>query len=121
LGDELVIEAKMKPADISFVRVGQTAAIKLDAYDYTIYGMFHGKVKYISPDTLVEKTPEGEQRYFRVLITLGKTELTAKNGQKIALSPGMTAQVDIVTGNRTVLTYLTKPIIKTFSEAFHER
>ncbi len=121
LGDELVIEAKMKPADISFVRVGQTAAIKLDAYDYSIYGMFHGKVKYISPDTLVEKTPEGEQRYFRVLITLGKTELTAKNGQKIALSPGMTAQVDIVTGNRTVLTYLTKPIIKTFSEAFHER
>jgi multidrug efflux pump subunit AcrA (membrane-fusion protein) len=52
---------------------------------------------------------------------MGETELTAKNGKKIILAPGMTTQVDIITGNRTVLTYLTKPIIKTFSEAFHER
>jgi multidrug efflux pump subunit AcrA (membrane-fusion protein) len=120
-GDELIVEAKMKPADISFVKPGQTAAVKLDAYDYSIYGIFHGKVKYISPDALMEKTPEGEQYYFRVLITMGETELTAKNGKKIMLTPGMTAQVDIVTGNRSVLTYLTKPIIKTFSEAMHER
>ncbi len=120
-GDELIIEAKMKPSEISFVKPGQLAAVKLDAYDYSIYGMFHGKVKYISPDTLKERTPEGEQLYFRVLIAMGQTELTAKNGKKIELTPGMTAQVDIVTGNRSVLTYLTKPIIKTFSEAFHER
>jgi multidrug efflux pump subunit AcrA (membrane-fusion protein) len=120
-GDELIVEAKMKPSDISFVKPGQIAAVKLDAYDYSIYGIFHGKVKYISPDALMEKTPEGEQYYFRVLITMGETELTAKNGKKIMLTPGMTAQVDIVTGNRSVLTYLTKPIIKTFSEAMHER
>jgi len=120
-GDELIIEAKMKPADISFVKVGQLAAVKLDAYDYSIYGMFHGKVKYISPDALIENTSKGEEYYFRVLITMGETELTAKNGKKIILTPGMTAQVDIVTGNRSVLTYLTKPIIKTFSEAMHER
>jgi multidrug efflux pump subunit AcrA (membrane-fusion protein) len=120
-GDELIVEAKLPPSDISFVRVGQKAAVKLDAYDYSIYGIFHGEVKYISPDTLVEQTREGEKYYFRVLITMGETELTAKNGKKIALSPGMTAQVDIVTGNRSVLTYLTKPIIKTFSEAMHER
>ena len=120
-GDELIIEAKMKPSDISFVKVGQKAGIKLDAYDYTIYGLFHGTVKYISPDTLVEKTNKGDEYYFRVLISLGQTELTAKNGKKIKLTPGMTAQVDIVTGNRSVLTYLTKPVIKTFSEAMHER
>lgn len=120
-GDELIIEAKMKPSDISFVKPGQMAAVKLDAYDYSIYGMFHGKVKYISPDALMERTQKGEEYYFRVLISMGETELTAKNGKKIILAPGMTTQVDIITGNRTVLTYLTKPIIKTFSEAFHER
>lgn len=120
-GDELLIEAKMPPSDISFVRPGQNVAIKLDAYDYSIYGIFHGTVKYISPDTLMEKTSEGEKYYFRVLITLGQTEVIAKNGKKINLTPGMTTQVDIVTGSRTVLTYLTKPVIKTFSEAFHER
>lgn len=120
-GDELIIEAKMRPSDISFVKPGQNVAIKLDAYDYSIYGIFHGKVKYISPDTLMEKTSEGEKYYFRVLITLGETEVIAKNGKKINLTPGMTTQVDIVTGSRSVLTYLTKPIMKTFSEAFHER
>ena len=120
-GDELIIEAKMKPSDISFVKPGQLAAVKLDAYDYSIYGVFHGKVKYISPDALMERTQKGEEYYFRVLISMGETELTAKNGKKIILTPGMTTQVDIITGNRTVLTYLTKPIIKTFSEAFHER
>jgi len=120
-GDELIIEAKMKPSDISFVKPGQLAAVKLDAYDYSIYGVFHGKVKYISPDALMERTQKGEEYYFRVLISMGETELTAKNGKKIILTPGMTTQVDIITGNRTVLTYLTKPIIKTFSESFHER
>jgi multidrug efflux pump subunit AcrA (membrane-fusion protein) len=120
-GDELIVEAKLPPSDISFVRVGQPAAVKLDAYDYSIYGIFRGKVKYISPDTLEEQTKEGEKYYFRVLITMGETELIAKNGKKILLTPGMTGQVDIVTGNRSVLTYLTKPIIKTFSEALHER
>jgi len=120
-GDELIIEAKLPPADISFVRPGQKASVKLDAYDYSIYGIFHGKVKYISPDTLMEKTSEGEKYYFRVLITLGETEIIAKNGKKINLTPGMTTQVDIVTGSRSVLTYLTKPVTKTFSEAFHER
>ncbi len=120
-GDKLIIEAKMSPSDISFVKTGQLAAIKLDAYDYSIYGIFHGKVEYISPDTILEKTQEGDKYYFRVLIVLDKTELVSKDHKKIELTPGMTAQIDIITGNRSVLTYLTKPIIKTFSEAFHER
>ena len=120
-GDELIVEAKLSPADISFIKQGQKAAIKLDAYDYSIYGVFHGIVKYISPDTLTEKTAEGEKHYFRVLITLNQTELISKSGKKIEIAPGMTAQVDIITGNRSVLTYLTKPITKTFSESFHER
>lgn len=120
-GDELIIEAKLNPADISFIKKGQKAAVKLDAYDYSIYGIFSGKVKYISPDTLVEKTSEGDKHFFRVLITLNHSELRSKSGKTITMEPGMTAQIDIITGERTVLSYLTKPITKTFAESFHER
>lgn len=120
-GDRLIVEAKLNPSDISFIKQGQKAAVKLDAYDYSIYGIFHGVVKYISPDTLVEKTSEGEKHYFRVQIALDQTELISKAGKKIEIAPGMTAQVDIITGTRSVLAYLTKPITKTLSESFHER
>jgi multidrug efflux pump subunit AcrA (membrane-fusion protein) len=119
--DDLIVEAKLQPADLSFIKKGQLAAVKLDAYDYSIYGIFHGKVAYISPDTLVEKTSQGDKFYFRVLISLKKDDLLSKSGKEITLSPGMTAQIDITTGERTVLSYLTKPVTKTFSESLHER
>ena len=120
-GDKLLVEVKLPPSDISFVKTGQRAAVKLDAYDYSIYGIFDGEVVYISPDTLIEKTAQGEKFYFRVQIKLDQTSLIAKNGKAIEVTPGMTTQVDIITGSRTVLHYLTKPITKTFSEAFHEK
>ena len=114
--DKLIVEAKFHPRDLSFIQIGQKAAVKLDAYDYSIYGIFHGIVKYISPDALIEKTQKGEEFYFRVQI-----ELDTKNGKKIEISPGMTANIDIVTGERTVFDYLAKPIVKTMSESFQER
>lgn len=120
-GDQLVIEAKLPPSDMSFVRIGQKVAVKLDAYDYTIYGIFDGKVDYISPDALMEKTQQGEKQYFRVRIVLEKTVLIAKNGKKIEITPGMTTEVNIITGERTVWQYLTKPVTKTMNEAFGER
>ncbi len=120
-GDRLIIEAKLPTTDVSFVKKGQKVAVKLDAYDYSIYGIFDGTVEYISPDTLVEKTPQGDKYYFRVKIVLDKTKLIAKNGKEIEVTPGMTTQVDIITGQRTVWQYITKPITKTLSEAFHER
>ena len=119
--DKLIIEAKFQPKDLSFIQIGQKAAVKLDAYDYSIYGIFHGVVKYISPDALVEKTQKGEELYFRVQIELDTKELNAKNGKKIEISPGMTANIDIITGERTVFDYLAKPIVKTLSESFQER
>lgn len=120
-GDELIVEAKLMPTDLSFVQIGQRAAVKLDAYDYSIYGIFHGKVKYISPDALVEKTSQGDKFYFKVWISLDTKTLVAKNGKIINITPGMTTQVDIITGSRTILSYITKPITKTFSQAFTER
>ena len=119
--DKLIVEAKFHPRDLSFIQIGQKAAVKLDAYDYSIYGIFHGIVKYISPDALIEKTQKGEEFYFRVQIELDTKELITKNGRKIEISPGMTANIDIVTGERTVFDYLAKPIVKTLSESFKER
>lgn len=121
LGDDLIIEAKLKPSEVSFIKKGQKATIKLDAYDFSIYGMFYGKVHYISPDTITEKTPQGDEYYFKVQIALDKSKLLAKNGKEIEITPGMGAQVDIITGSRTVFQYMAKPVIKTLDEAFIER
>ncbi len=121
LGDELIIEAKLSPADISFIKKGQVALVKVDAYDFSLYGMFYGKVKYISPDTIIEKTAKGDEHYFRVQVVLDKSKLISKTGKEISITPGMGAQVDIVTGQRSVLNYIAKPIIKTLDESFTER
>lgn len=119
--DKLIIEAKFNPKELSFIRLGQKAAVKLDAYDYSIYGIFKGVVTYISPDSISERTQKGEEFYFRVQVELDTKELIAKNGRKIEISPGMSSNIDIITGERTVFDYITKPIVKTLRESFQER
>jgi multidrug efflux pump subunit AcrA (membrane-fusion protein) len=121
LGQELIIEVKLKPTDISFVKIGQKASVKLDTYDFSIYGAFDGRVEYISPDTIIEKTSRGEEYFFKVLISLDHGDLYTKKGTAIDVTTGMGAQVDIITGTRTVLHYLTKPVIKVLDESFTER
>jgi len=121
LGQELIIEAKLKPTDISFIKKGQRASVKLDTYDFSIYGSFDGKVEYISPDTIIEKTSRGDEYFFKVLISLDHSDLFTKKGTAINVTTGMGAQVDIITGSRTVLHYLTKPVIKVLDESFTER
>lgn len=116
----LVIDAKISPADIAYVKEGQEATVKLDAYDYSIFGAMKGTVNYISPDTLMEQTPEGEDPYYRVLIVINGAEFKGR-GDEIVIKPGMTASVDIKAMERTVLSYLTKPITKTLSEGLGER
>lgn len=119
--DDLVVEAKLSPSDISFVKVGQKASLKLDAYDFSIFGGFDGKVAHVSSDTLIEKTNKGDEHFFRVLISLDGNLIKSKIGKEVMVMPGMTGQVDIITGERTVLQYLAKPVIKTIDEAFTER
>ena len=121
LGQDLIIEVKLKPTDISFVKTGQRALVKLDTYDFSIYGSFDGKVDYISPDTIIEKTSRGDEYFFKVLISLDQGDLFTKKGVAINVTTGMGAQVDIITGKRTVLHYLIKPIIKVLDESFTER
>lgn len=117
--DPLVVEAKVTPADVAFIRKDLHANVKLDAYDYTIYGSLKGHVTYISSDTLQENTPKGEQTYYRVHIQID--EIPADRAHKIEVLPGMTTKVEIITGERTVAQYLLKPLRRVSSEALVER
>lgn len=117
---DLIVEAKVRPADIAYVKEGQHANVKLDAYDYSIFGAMNGEVIYISPDTLMEQSPKGEIPYYRVQIRIKSAEFQGR-AKDIVIRPGMTATVEIKALERTVLNYLTKPITKTLSEGFGER
>jgi adhesin transport system membrane fusion protein len=120
--DELIVEAKVRPADIAFVRLGQSATVKFDAYDSSIYGSGMGAVSYISADTLVEQTSRGENPYYRVHVTVKTDSMKVhRQDETIEIQPGMTATVEIKTGESTVLRYITKPITKTLSESLSER
>lgn len=120
-GDNLIAEAKIPPADIAFVSPGQHASVKLDAYDSSIFGALHGEVIYISPDVLTEETRQGPFMYYRVRIRIKGTEFKGSKAGEIHLRPGLTANVEIKAMERTVLSYLTKPISKTFSQSMGER
>lgn len=119
--DDLIVEARVRPADIAFVKPGLPATVKMDAYDYSIYGVLNGKVAYISADTLNEDVRNNEQPYYRVQIKTSGRNLAGRQNEKIDITPGMTATVEIKTGQQTVLRYLTKPVTKTISESLGER
>ena len=119
--DRLIVEARLSPAEIAFVRVGQPASLKFDAYDSAIYGAGEGRVSYVSADTLSEQTPQGAQSYYIVHLNVDASMLRPRPGERIALQPGMTATAEIVTGDSTVFKYLMKPILKTTSESLGER
>ena len=120
-GGDLIAETKISPTDIAFVTVGQTAFVKVDAFDSTVFGGLRGDVIYISPDVLKEETKDGPVSYYRVHILVRESEFKGKKNHDIELRPGLTAQVDIKARERTVLDYLTKPIVKTLSESLGER
>ena len=119
--DALIIEAKVRPADIAQLIVGLEANIRFDPFDYTIFGSVPGKVIYVSADTLKEDTNRGEDIYYRVHVSSTTSPVTTTTGNKLDILPGMTAQVDIRTGDRTVMEYLLKPLRKTLSESLGER
>ena len=119
--DRLILEAKLAPSEIAFIRVGQDASVKFDAYDSAIYGVGQGTVSYVSADTLSEQTPQGPQSYYTVHLDVDVSMLRPRPDERIALQPGMTATAEIVTGQSTVFSYLVKPILKTGSESLGER
>jgi adhesin transport system membrane fusion protein len=120
--DQLIVEAHVKPSDVAFLKPGLPAMVKISAYDFGIYGGLKGHVLTISPDTLTdEKAAPGKPDaiYYRVDVLTEKSELVAA-GKHLPIIPGMTGNVEIRTGEKTVLSYLLKPIFKS-REAFRER
>lgn len=116
--DKLLVQAEIRPADIAFLRPGQKAIIKLTAYDYSIYGGLEAHLDHISADTITN--PDDGKSYYLIRLSTTQNHIE-KNGQIFNIIPGMTADVDILTGKRTVLDYLLKPILKTKENAMHER
>ena len=119
--DDLVIEAKVSPADIGFIALGQDAAVKIDAFDYTIYGDLAGTLFYISADTLEENTRQGDLPFYRVHVRTDGKRFSAVPNKDLQILSGMTATVEIRTGKNTILNYLLKPIAKTLVESMGER
>jgi len=116
--DTLLVEAKISPRDVAFIRRGQPAIVKITAYDFSIFGGLEGIVENISADSLVEK--EKGETYYLVQVKTDKSEL-ARDGKTYPIIPGMVASVEIMTGSKTVLSYLMKPINKARTEALTER
>ncbi|WP_282268614.1 HlyD family type I secretion periplasmic adaptor subunit [Stenotrophomonas sp. PS02298] len=123
LEDQLLVEGKIRPSDVAFLRPGLPATVKITAYDYGIYGGLSGTVELISPDTLKdeEKGAAGrpDSTYYRVTVLTDKSALEA-GGKELPIIPGMIASMEIRTGEKTVLEYLLKPVLKA-REAFRER
>lgn len=117
IDDSLLIEADLGPRDIAFVSTGEPASVKISAYDYVIYGALEGEVVRIGADTIA--TEDGTE-FFRVIVRTDKSYLGTEE-KPLPITPGMIASVDIQTGEKTVLSYLAKPILRAQGEALRER
>jgi len=114
---KLFLEIKIKPSDIAFIHPGAEASVKISAYDYAIYGGLKGKVVNISPDTITDKK---ENTFYLIYIETEKNYLGTKE-HPLHIIPGMVAKVDIVTGKKTIMQYILKPILKSKQYVFSER
>lgn len=123
MGEKLIVETRVPPRDIAFVKSGQRARVNFDAYDNAIYGSADGTVVFVSPDTLTEQAQDGSsETYYRVNLEVDIAPMTEVPGREpINLQAGMTATAEILTGESTVWTYITKPILKTVSDSLQEK
>lgn len=120
--DEVVVEIKVNPSDVGQLSLNMPVTIKMDAFDYSIYGTLLGKLVYISSDTLTEQSSNGQSfTYYRARVVLDKDQSHNSRAKDIHLKLGMVASVDIRTDTRSIFKYLSKPIAKSFSGAFSER
>ena len=118
LGDKLFVETRVKPADIAFIKVGDRAMVKVTAYDFSIYGGLEGRVVQVSADSIYDE--KEKEAYFTVIVQTDKSYLMA-SGRALPITPGMMTNTQIITGRKSVLTYLLKPVLKAKSDALRER
>ena len=118
VGDKLLIETRIAPKDIAFIKVGDRANVKVTAYDFSIYGGLGGIVRNISADSIYDEAER--QAYYTVLVETDRAYLV-KNGKRLPILPGMICDVEVITGRKSVLTYLLKPVLRGFGNALTER
>ena len=118
MGEKLLVETRVRPSDIAFIKVGDRALVKVTAYDFSIYGGLDGRVVQVSADSIYDENEK--QAFFTVIVETEKGYLMA-SGHRLPITPGMMTDTQIITGRKSVLTYLLKPVLKARSEALHER
>ena len=118
LGDKLLVETRVKPSDIAFIKVGDRALVKVTAYDFSTYGGLDGRVVQVSADSIYDEVER--QAYFTVIVETDKSYLTVA-GRRLPITPGMMTDTQIITGRKSILSYLLKPVLKARSEALQER
>ena len=118
LGDKLLVETRVKPSDIAFIKVGDKALVKVTAYDFSTYGGLEGKVVRVSADSIYDEAER--EAYFIVIVETQKSYLMA-TGKRLPITPGMMTDTQIITGRKSVLSYLLKPVLKARSDALRER
>ena len=118
LGEKLLVETRVKPSDIAFIKVGDRALVKVTAYDFSTYGGLDGKVVQVSADSIYDDAEK--QAYFTVIVETEKSYLDSGT-RRLPITPGMMTDTQIITGRKSVLSYLLKPVLKARSEALRER
>ena len=118
LGEKLLVETRVKPSDIAFIKVGDKALVKITAYDFSTYGGLNGKVVQVSADSIYDEVER--QAYFTVIVETDRGYLEA-GGRRLPITPGMMTDTQIITGRKSVLSYLLRPVMKARSEALRER
>ena len=114
------VDIKIDPKDIAFINPTLKVIVKITAYDFTIYGGLEGKIVEISADSIKDKESKDGKTYYKVVVKTNKNHLT-RNGKVLPIIPGMIASVDIVTGKKSIMDFILKPILKTKQGALHER
>ena len=118
MGDKLLVETRVKPSDIAFIKVGDRALVKVTAYDFSTYGGLDGRVVQVSADSIYDEVEK--EAYFNVIVETDRAYLEAA-GRRLPITPGMMTDTQIITGRKSVLSYLLKPVLKARSEALRER
>ena len=118
LGDKLLVETRIKPSDIAFIKVGDKAVVKVTAYDFSIYGGLDGRVVQVSADSIYDEVER--EAYFNVIVETDRAYLMSGD-RRLPITPGMMTDTQIITGRKSILSYLLKPVMKARSEALRER
>ncbi|MEO6581306.1 MAG: HlyD family type I secretion periplasmic adaptor subunit [Sphingomicrobium sp.] len=118
MGDKLLVETRVKPSDIAFIKVGDRALVKVTAYDFSTYGGLDGRVVQVSADSIYDENDK--QAYFNVIVETDRAYVQS-HGRQLPITPGMMTDTQIITGRKSILSYLLKPVLKARSEALRER